>query len=424
MKDLARQITLTTLIDIKTGEFTAEGSKKAKEDVMKQMKDIIGIEQMYQKMLNPKGGGGGGGTNDRDTALDSILEKLRRTRKASIDAQGGMKELLRVLGGGKDIKVFDGLEQQLSDLKAPQEFIDFITSLDPSVKAVGDGALKTYVDIQLLDKGIVELTGKGKILQRAFKEGIIGDFESDLRRSTNGLIAQKAQFIELNLKIKDSALVAEMLSDAQFALALSSATTAAEVDRLTQAFIDNKAAQEALATAQNPLAAAQDKFSKIEAQINNFFAAAEAAVKGKYAKSILDAERQIALKQKAVEDAQKNVEAIQDTIDGIQSEINKKQVEIETQVTRELRVFEEQIESLEEVIAESFDKPIAVLQEESSDLANDLTLIDNAAEEIAERYDKQKETLEKILDINKNLIAQEKQRISLADALTSGDNFS
>ena len=37
------------------------------------------------------------------------------------------------------------------------------------------------------------------------------------------------------------------------------------------------------------------------------------------------------------------------------------------------------------------------------------------------QYDAQEEALNKISEINKDLIAQEKQRISLADTLTSGD---
>ena len=97
------------------------------------------------------------------------------------------------------------------------------------------------------------------------------------------------------------------------------------------------------------------------------------------------------------------------------------EVEIETQVTRELRIFEDQITKLEEEISKTFDKPISVLQEESSDLANDLTLMDNAADAINKKYDAQQDALTKISELNQNLIAQEKQRISLADALSQGD---
>ena len=212
-----------------------------------------------------------------------------------------------------------------------------------------------------------------------------------------------------------------MLTDATFAAVVGFAATDAEVEELIKTYKELKKAQEDLATTKNPLAAAQDKFSKIEAQINNFFAAAQTAVEGKYARSILSAERQIEAKQKEVEAAQKNVSAIQDTIEGIQSKIDQKEVEIETQVTRELRIFEDQITKLEEEISKTFDKPISVLQEESSDLANDLTLMDNAADAINKKYDAQQDALTKISELNQNLIAQEKQRISLADALSQGD---
>ena len=69
-------------------------------------------------------------------------------------------------------------------------------------------------------------------------------FESDLKKSTNALIVQKTEFIRLNLTVKDNKLSAEMLADANFALALSSAKTEEEGNRLVAAFKAQKAAQE------------------------------------------------------------------------------------------------------------------------------------------------------------------------------------
>ncbi|CAB4157527.1 Phage tail tape measure protein [uncultured Caudovirales phage] len=420
MKDLAQKITYTTLIDAKTGGFTEEGNKAVAKDVLAQTKDIIGIQAMIDKMLNPKGGGGGTGT--RNTFLDSILDKLRRTRDASVDTTKGLEELRRVMkDSAGNIEIFNGLDQALSKLKAPQEFIDFIASLDPKGKKGGIESLATYLDTEKLKKGIVELTKDGKTLLSVFREGVIGDFESDLRKATNGLIAQKTQFILLNAIVKDNKLSAEMLADANFALALSTATTEKEVARLVAAFKAQKAAQEDLAMTQNPLETLQNKFSEVEDKINKFFSLANEAIEAKFARRILAGERAVEAAQKEVEKAQDNVEKIQKHIDGIQAGIDKKQREIEMSITRPIEAFQDTISSIEDTINTQFDKPIAVLQEESSDLANDLTLLDRAADAINKKYDAQEEALNKISEINKDLIAQEKQRISLADTLTSGD---
>jgi TP901 family phage tail tape measure protein len=69
----------------------------------------------------------------------------------------------------------------------------------------------------------------------------------------------------------------------------------------------------------------------------------------------------------------------------------------------------------------NFDRPIQVLSDRSTILSNDLTLIDKAAEAINEKYDKQEEALSTISQLNQEIATQEKNRISLADALSQGD---
>jgi len=144
----------------------------------------------------------------------------------------------------------------------------------------------------------------------------------------------------------------------------------------------------------------------------------------------------IEAEQEKMQDAQDQVDAIQETIDDMnremeinfdrpiqayQEQINDLQRDIEMQFGRPIEVLQEQINDLQRESELKFDRPIKALQEESTRLANDLTLIDKAAESINEKYDKQEEALNKIAEINNEIIAQEKTRISLADALTQGD---
>ena len=421
-RDQIRTLTYNTVIK-SDGSFTEQGKKTLVEDVQKQTEDIIGYMDMINKLTSRKGSVGGG-TDSRNTFLDNILDKIRRVRDASADivSKNPLGELRRLIEKGNgEITIFDGLDQQISKLKAPQEFIDFIASLDPKGKKGGIESLATYLDTEQLSKGIVKLTKDGKLLLDIFREGVIGDFESDLRKATNGLIAQKTQFIELNLVVKDNKKSAEMLADANFALALSSAKTTTEVKRLVDAWEAADKAKRDYAATTDPLGDLQNQFDDVANKIDRYFSLAQTEIESRYARRIFLAEQQVEAAQDAVEKAQKNVSNIQDAIDDIQSKIDEKQVEIETAVTRPLRQFEEAISAIEKEIKASFDEPIAILQEESSDLANDLTLLDRAAEEINKKYDLQAEALDKISQINQELISQDKQRISLADALSSGD---
>jgi TP901 family phage tail tape measure protein len=153
--------------------------------------------------------------------------------------------------------------------------------------------------------------------------------------------------------------------------------------------------------------------------------------------------RPIKAAEDAVKDAQDAVDKTQEKIDGLQETIDKKQRDIEIQITRRvedyqtaidnlqreietsfnrpIEAIQEQIATIERGIELDFDRPIAALQETSSDLSNDLALMDKQAESINEKYDLQVEALSKVSDLNKDIAAQQKQQISLADALSQGD---
>jgi TP901 family phage tail tape measure protein len=101
----------------------------------------------------------------------------------------------------------------------------------------------------------------------------------------------------------------------------------------------------------------------------------------------------------AVKNAEKVVDDIEKEIDGIEKSIEKKRRNIEI----------------------LYDRPIQALQDEGSILSNNLKLIDTATDEINKKYDTQINALEKISSINQEIANQEKSRLNIATALTSGD---
>jgi TP901 family phage tail tape measure protein len=356
----------------------------------------------------PPGGPKSGDKKERDTTLDDLLLTLKLTRNASINAEGGLKELKRVFNDGLLLKGFVGLNQALLDQSGNLDFIDFVGGLDEAVK-------KAYVSTTDLENGIVKLTPTGELVKKAYDAKVLGQYSSSTKEAITTVAAQREQFKKLRVAGLDNVEAAEMLTDANFALALSHTTTGKDVDTLIAAYKELKKVQKAYADDQlTPLQRTQKGFDEVGQKVNKFFSLTKQAIEGKYARKIFDGEQ-------SVQEAQDTVNAIEKEIDGIQTGINAKEAEIQNKVTIPLREFEEAITKIQEEISTKFDEPIAVFQEETADLTNDLTLIDKAAGAINKKYDAQEEALNKISELNQDLIAQEKQRISLADALSQGD---
>jgi len=357
----------------------------------------------------PKGGSSGNGTKkERDTTLDNLLLTLKLTRNASINAEGGLTELKRVFNDGLLLKGFVGLNQALLVQSGNLDFINFVGGLDEAVK-------KAYVSTTDFKNGIVKLTTTGELVKKAYDAKVLGEYNLSTKEAITTIAAQREEFKKLTVAGLDNVDAAEMLTDANFALALSHTTTAKDVDTLIAAYKELKKVQTDYANDQlTPLQRAQKAFDEIGQKISKFFSLSRQAVEGNYARKIFNGEQ-------AVKEAKDAVDAIEKEISGIQTSIDEKQVQIQNQVTIPLRKFEEAITAIQEEISTKFDQPIAIFQKETSGLSNDLTLIDKAASVINDKYDAQQEALTKISEINQDLIAQEKQRISLADALSQGD---
>jgi TP901 family phage tail tape measure protein len=175
---------------------------------------------------------------------------------------------------------------------------------------------------------------------------------------------------------------------------------------------------------------------ELKKKADELFSFLERAAQREYKPKIIDAEKEVKNAQDAVDRVQVKIDAIQSKIDleqrkletGItrdienyQEQVADLQREIETQFDRPIQAIQNEISALERGIELDFDRPISALQETSSDLSNDLALMDREAESINERYDAQATALENVANINQQILGQQKQQISLADAITQGD---
>jgi TP901 family phage tail tape measure protein len=125
----------------------------------------------------------------------------------------------------------------------------------------------------------------------------------------------------------------------------------------------------------------------------------------------------IKLAEDAVQQVNNDIESQQDKIDDINFTL-KYDSNIGQNLLDDLQ---ENINDAQRSIEINFDRPIQDLSDRSNILSNDLTLIDKAAESINEKYDAQEKALQKISELNQDIATQERNRISLADALSQGD---
>ena len=301
----------------------------------------------------------------KSTPFDSMLTDLKRTRDSRINAEGGAPELMRILGKNKDIKIFNGLDQQLAKAGANTDFIDWVGGLE---KAIQNKLIKVAKD------GTVTVTKLGEAAQKAFDEKQLGSFAAQQVNAIEGAKAQRTAFVKLTTAGMDQAQALELVADANFAVAISRAKDAKELKELIQLYQDAQVAIKGTARANDPIKAFRDDMDKI----NEMLDVQERQAKAKY---------------------QPEIDRVNGLIDANEKAIETKQRYSEI----------------------TYDRPIQQRQSEITELNHDLSLIEKTASVITNKYDKQREALEQVYSINSKIADQQKAKISLADALTSGD---
>jgi TP901 family phage tail tape measure protein len=136
----------------------------------------------------------------------------------------------------------------------------------------------------------------------------------------------------------------------------------------------------------------EEEFDKLFSKAMEYYDLLEAKVEDDFEPLLKNA-------QDAIDKAQEKVEGINKEIQDYQDNIDAKQRKIELEITR----------------------PIDILQKESSGLSNDLELMNRDAEAITKKYDEQAAALTKVFEINSRIANQQKQQLTLADALSQGD---
>ena len=355
-----------------------------------------------------------GGGGKKEDPYEDILKRLKNVRDASINAAGGAKELLRVLGSGKDIKIFGGVQQQL--IGFGKEFADYIGGLDEETR-------KLFVTIK---NGKVQLTELGTAMQRAFLKAQVGEFQLGLLQSLESIKNKQTAYDKLRTMGLDYADAIEIAKNETMALAIATgAISTKELKEVIRLVKEVKARSEV-----------DEAFDNVRKAIQDFAreANAKSVIQVNYSSmeqdAILNDDTLMAMAKLGLYGAnefKERLAQVMSTIEFKQNTFDKgfnmameafaaKEKEIELRFKVKKDPYLDIIRDAEEKISDIRNRSGGI-----DDLEADLERISWQEEEINKTYDERIKALDEVDKANAKIAQRQKQQLSIADALSQGD---
>jgi len=374
---------------------------------------------------------GGAGTGAGTDPYAEPLKRLKEVRAAAVDATGGVTELSKWLGGNKNMKQFQGLEQRLMGRGANRTFIDYILGLDKDVQQ----RFVTFKD------GILKIKAAGKNLAKMFNEIALGEYQIGLKEASREADNQSKAFNKLVGAGMSVSEALKAIEDPATAAAIASKSISSEELKQLGKDANDSAAKVGLVAARLQLIqdiqqAAGEKEMTDRFNTNNtkFTELQQAAIEFD---STLSETYQKFLTGMIKELPPEFATRMQQVIDNIEF----KQSVFDNGFGKAMEAFSAQEEKLKidmevnlknfslagvtqkgarEIMAQAQNE-IGALQFRMDDLNAGIQEIEWQEDEVNKKYDKRLEALDKIEKANEAISAQQKTQISLADALTQGD---
>jgi TP901 family phage tail tape measure protein len=398
-------------------------------------------ESMGQKVTNtgivlgnqgavtpPKPPSGGGAKED---PLEEHLKRLKEVRAAAVDATGGVTELAKWLGGNKNMKQFQGLEQRLMGRGANRTFIDYILGLDKDVQQ----RFVTFKD------GILKIKAAGKNLAKMFNEIALGEYQISLKEASREAENQSKAFNKLvgaGMSVSEALAAIE---DPATAAAIASKSISSEELKKLGKDANDAAAKVGLVAAKLQLAADIQKAagemsmrSAFDTNNTKFTELQQAAIEfdstlsDTYQKFLTGMIKELppqfaARMQQVIDDIEFKQSVFDDgfgkAMEAFSAQEEKLQIDMEINL-KNFSLAGVTQKGAREIMTEAQNE-IAALQFKMDDLNAGIQEIEWQEDEVNKKYDKRLEALDKIEKANEAISAQQKTQISLADALTQGD---
>jgi hypothetical protein len=337
-----------------------------------------------------------GAAKSESTILDNIVKQYRDVNNGNVKMTEGWKAsyatLQNIFKSGKGGFASNGLAEMIKGKGGSKPLMDLILGMSPQ-------------DWKDHAKDLFNFDKNGKITK-------LTDFAKNLGNILGNIFAG-------NLVQKNKDFVTG-LQNQQKVVAQLTSTGMSYSDALQFINTNGQEAVDALAN----LDPASEAWAKLKQSIDDANAALLATPEGRrdaILKYVATAEADINTRADAMKAAaQAQLDADQAAVDAAQQEIENAQRAMEPW-QKLIDKNNHTIDLLQHQMDVQFDKPLAALNEQANSLNNNLTIMDHQAQAINEQFDKQQEALNAVSKINQQIIAQNKQQVSLADAITSGD---
>jgi TP901 family phage tail tape measure protein len=371
-----------------------------------------------------------GGSGKTDPYAEP-LKRLKEVRSAAVDAAGGAKELSKWLGGNKNMKQFEGLEQRLMKRGTNTTFIDYILGLDKDVQT-------KFVKFK---NGLLTITKEGKNLAKMFNEIALGEYQSSLKKSSQEAVNQSTAFNKLVASGMSVAEALKAIENPALAAAIASKSISSEELKTLATDANHAASKIGLVAARLQLiqdiedaagkTAMDDrfntnntKFSELQQAAIKFDATLSKTYQDFLTGMIDELPAEFATRmQQVIDDIEFKESVFQDgfgkAMEAFAAQEEKLQIDMEV----DLKSFS--IEGVaqtgaREIMAQAQNE-IGALQFRMDDLQAGIQEIEWQEDEVNKKYDKRIDALDKIEKANEAISAQQKTQISLADALSQGD---
>jgi TP901 family phage tail tape measure protein len=307
----------------------------------------------------PGAGGDVGGGAKADPYAD-IMKKLKQVRQAAVDAAGGFKELHKWMKMGALEKKGGGLLYNGIEQQLGNKGYnkDFIDFISNADKSVQD----KFMTINK-KTGLITMKKDAADLQNAFNAITLGNYQLSVQaavKSTKDELGARKELLATGMSYKDAVEAGKDSGLAEAIAAIKASTDIKDKNAAIKQTIElYKQQKQAVEDAKT----AEEKFNDSMSKINAKF----------------DADR-----NKIDIDFKKATQADNAIVSAAQNDIDKIKYQID-------------------------------------DYQAGLTELQTQEDAVNKKYDERKDALDKIRDINQKISAQQKQQLTLADALSQGD---
>jgi TP901 family phage tail tape measure protein len=376
-------------------------------------------------------GGSGGGAQEKDP-FEDILTSLKNVAQRSVNVKGGIDEIFNLFGKNRNIKLDSGFESMFVKGNFSASFTKFLA----------DAQAKTRDLLVSFKNGKAVLTDFGRAAQRAFQANTLAGFRLELRKSLNSMREQRIAIRALTSNNVGYAEAVKIASNAEAASAIATASNKKSKKELLgllklirqeqklQTILE--AEQAAEDRKQSKIQEAKDLVEGIREQLreyNKFAKAQEQLKKSNFTlieqqailrdpvliTMLLDGLEPELLKAKLKEVI--NPEFIQTVFEegfnNAMEAFSVKEAEIDIQFKIKIAADED--------ILQAASREIEDINFAIDDLEADLKRLEDQERKINESYDERIEALDKVKGANDAIAGQQKQQLTIADALSRGD---